>query len=744
MGDSNRKSTRQRSSTTWILAGLVLGVVWGLFWGEYGSWVGWIGDAFVGLMQTTVLPYVAISLVCSVGRLSAVQGRRLARIAFGVLLLLWGIGLLTLMVMSLSFPPWKGGSFFSTSLVQEPVTPDWLELFIPSNPFFSLANNLVPAVVLFSIGLGVALMRVPNAEPLLEKLDILLRGLGELNRLVVRLAPLGIFGIVGHTAGTLSFEEFELLQGYLIVYGLAAVVLCVWVLPATLACCTPFTEREILASVRDMLITSFIIGNTFVVLPLIVDAVKGLLARHASESADEQNTPEYAVQLAYPFPDVGRIMVMVFIPFAAWFYGGEIDSADYPQLVGVGFIGAFAKPVVTVPLLLELAEVPGDIFNLFLAVGVIASRFGDSMKCMHLFAFSILTASIVSGAARFNLRRLASRGLISLLLLTALVVAIRAGLKHSFTPAYERGRLISARQLLGVPVRSEIIRQAAPHPAPLAAEEDRMDRILRDGVLRIGIHPAKLPFTYYNSDGNLVGLDIDMAHQMARDLGDVRIQFVHYSGNITDALRADHFDLAMSGLEGTIQRAIDLPEMEPYLEVTRALVVPDHRRREFRSLSHLKNALEDQEPLRVAVITDLGAAGLPSAETALGTGWGAVTSSGLDQRLELVGVEDASRFFAEYPRVADVLATSAEAGSAWTLRYPEFAVVKPSGLDVRSPLYFLAAEPSRFVDFVNSWLKLKRRDGTIDQLYQYWILGKSPAATGRRWCVIRNVLQWVE
>jgi Na+/H+-dicarboxylate symporter len=96
-------------------------------------------------LQMTVLPYVALSLTANVGRLSTGQGGRLARIATYVLLVLWVIGLLMTGVMSFSFPPWKAGPFFSASLVEEPESLNWLELFIPSNPFWSLAWSLFPS-----------------------------------------------------------------------------------------------------------------------------------------------------------------------------------------------------------------------------------------------------------------------------------------------------------------------------------------------------------------------------------------------------------------------------------------------------------------------------------------------------------------------------------------------------------------------------------------------------------------------
>jgi Na+/H+-dicarboxylate symporter len=93
------RAKKRPSFTTLITAGVVFGLMWGLFFGEYGAWVKWIGDAFVGLLQMTVLPYVAVSLICNVGRMSPGESGRLARIASGILLLLWLVGLLTLIVL---------------------------------------------------------------------------------------------------------------------------------------------------------------------------------------------------------------------------------------------------------------------------------------------------------------------------------------------------------------------------------------------------------------------------------------------------------------------------------------------------------------------------------------------------------------------------------------------------------------------------------------------------------------------
>jgi hypothetical protein len=46
--------------------------------------------------------------------------------------------------------------------------------------------------------------------------------------------------------------------------------------------------------------------------------------------------------------------------------------------------------------------------------------------------------------------------------------------------------------------------------------------------------------------------------------------------------------------------------------------------------------------------------------------------------------------------------------------------------------------------FLNTWIDLKRRDNTLDRLYDHWILGKTPDRAEPRWCVIRDVLGWVK
>jgi len=71
-------------------------------------------------------------------------------------------------------------------------------------------------------------------------------------------------------------------------------------------------------------------------------------------------------------------------------------------------------------------------------------------------------------------------------------------------------------------------------------------------------------------------------------------------------------------------------------------------------------------------------------------------------------------------------------------------VVVPEPGALKVPLaYPIARQDHRFGEFVNTWIELKRKDGTLDALFRYWILGQDRGGRRPRWSIIRDVLHWV-
>lgn len=151
-----------------VLTALLLGIFAGLFFGEPMAPVGVLGAAFVLLLQMTVLPFMMVSLIRSLGSLKLSDAKMLALRASSLLVVIWLIVIACVVLMTFGLPDWPSASFFSNDLVSEKEAFDFLTLFIPANPFASLTETVVPAVVVFSIAFGVALIGLDPKAALLD------------------------------------------------------------------------------------------------------------------------------------------------------------------------------------------------------------------------------------------------------------------------------------------------------------------------------------------------------------------------------------------------------------------------------------------------------------------------------------------------------------------------------------------------------------------------------------------------
>lgn len=115
------------------------------------------------------------------------------------------------------------------------------------------------------------------------------------------------------------------------------------------------------------------------------------------------------------------------------------------------------------------------------------------------------------------------------------------------------------------------------------APSGRLARVQASGELRACIWPEYHGITYRNPKSlQLSGIDIDNAHELARELG-VRPVFVDSSfGQLTDDLAADRCDVAMFAIGVTVQRQQRLSFTQPYL-ASDVYAITTHSNRRIRS-----------------------------------------------------------------------------------------------------------------------------------------------------------------
>jgi len=701
-----------------ILVGLLAGVAVGLFFGERAAVFAFAATGFVKLLQITVLPYMTVSLIANLGRLDYQQARELALRAGSILVCLWAVALALAFLFPLAFPVVESARFFSTTVVEPPVAFDFIDLYIPSNPFYSLANNTVPAVVLFSVLLGVALIGLDNKAALLDVLGTAAAVLSRATKIITRLTPYGLFAIAANAAGTLDVAQLGRLQVYLVVYGAAALFLCFWVLPGLVAALTPVRAREVLIRCRDPFITAFAVGDLFIVLPMLIEATKDLLERHDVGGDRRKTLPDIVVSASFNFPSTGKVMSLSFLLFAGWFADTPIDVAQYPQLAATGLLSYFGSLNAAVPFLLDIFRIPADTFQLFLATGVINSHFGALVAAVHTVSLALLATVSMAGKLRIDVARLVRYGAVTVVLAAVVFGGSRVLFESVLQPSYEQRDVLLSMALRTTP--AEVVVSREPPPAPANEVGTTLERIRQRGALRVGYLPDALPFAFFNGAGDLVGFDMELAHLLARDL-QVRLELVAIERErIVDSMEARSADIVMAGVAVTAERAGEMPFSASYLDETLAFIVPDHRRDEFA----------DWEALRARTDLKLAAPDLPYYLNLLRR---------LLPRAQIEIITDIEAAMRDATLDADAIVAAAERGSAWTLLYPGFTVVVPQPGLVRIPLAYPLVRDDEWRDFVDRWLELKRKDGTFDELYAYWILGQNAAEKRRRWSILDDV-----
>ena len=163
-----------------------------------------------------------------------------------------------------------------------------------------------------------------------------------------------------------------------------------------------------------------------------------------------------------------------------------------------------------------------------------------------------------------------------------------------------------------------------------------------------------------------------------------------------------------------------------YFQETLGFVVRDDRRTDFESW----NAIRAQRGLIIAVpavpyFVDVLRRNVPNAR--------------------VVPVTTTDVIFGPQAQEAGAIMMPAERGSAWTLKYPQYTVVVPAPDTIKVPLtYALPRGAADFTALVNTFIDLKRNDGTIQHLYEYWILGRDLSAVPPRWSIIRDVMHLVD
>ena len=195
-----------------ILIGMVLGVIVGSIMGPDAELLKPIGTLFINAIKMLIVPLVFCSLI--VGVTSMQDTQKMGRIGLKSVVLYLGTTAVAIsigLVMATVFTPGAGLNMVASESVavakEAPTLVQTLLNMVPKNPVGAMAAGNILQIIVFALGLGVALsLSGKKAEPAIKVFESLAEGMYKLTELVMKFAPYGVFGLMAWVAGKYGLD----------------------------------------------------------------------------------------------------------------------------------------------------------------------------------------------------------------------------------------------------------------------------------------------------------------------------------------------------------------------------------------------------------------------------------------------------------------------------------------------------------------------------------------------------------
>ncbi len=263
--------------------------------------------------------------------------------------------------------------------------------------------------------------------------------------------------------------------------------------------------------------------------------------------------------------------------------------------------------------------------------------------------------------------------------------------------------VISCFVLAGSLAQAEV---SNPSPAgtPQAVNAGTLDTVLEQGTLRVGVS-LFTPWTMKTPDGRLVGFEIDVAKQLAKDLG-VKPDFqVLDWENIIPALLNRDIDIIIAGIVITPQRALKVNFSQPYDSSGIGLATNTSLTSTFKGPKDLNRPDVLLASVSGTISEDLARRLFPKATVK--------TFPSSEESLQAV-MKGTVHGYVEHEPITTFLA----------LDHPELVdepLSKPL-LETKAGFAVNKGDPD-FINFLNAWITAHEADTWLASAHKYWFEG---------------------
>ncbi|MCT3301722.1 dicarboxylate/amino acid:cation symporter [Lactiplantibacillus pentosus] len=330
-----------------LLIALVLAVIFGNFLPIADSFYNLLGTVFINAITMIILPLifpVVITAVVKIFNQKSFGHILLKTFVYFFVITTIIIALFLLAAYYFGFGTGTHASANVSSLKGIGTSINlwtFLASIVPANIIKAFSDNNLLSVIFFAIvlGLGLGAYGPAKAKPLLNLFDIWIEALYKITDFIIKLSPIGIFGIIAHDVSSVGTSELVSLVTFIVglYVGYAALLLIVFPIIASIYR-VPYlaTLREI----RDLFTLAFFTGSSSVVLPKLLERLK---ANGAS-----QTVTDFVIPLGYTFNLEGAtVYLSLAVAFVANSYNLSLSLTTLATIVLL--LTFISKTIATVP-----------------------------------------------------------------------------------------------------------------------------------------------------------------------------------------------------------------------------------------------------------------------------------------------------------------------------------------------------------------------------------------------------------
>ncbi|MCH1928565.1 dicarboxylate/amino acid:cation symporter [Shewanella sp. A25] len=339
-----------------VLAGFILGTLAGVLLGESATYLKPLGELFISAIKMLVAPLVFCAIVVSITSLgSQANLKRLSLKTLGLFMLTGTIASLIGLIVG-SLIDMGGTMQLATTEVRERNIPGFAQVLldmIPVNPFASLADGKVLQIIVFAALVGVAINKVgEKAEPLKRTIEAGAEVMFQLTRMVLKLTPIGVFGLMAWVVGEYGLSTLLPLGKFIAAIYIAAIIHIVFVYGGLVKFAAGLSPVQFFRKAMPAQLVAFSTSSSFGTLPASTRAVEtmGVSKRYSA----------FVMPLGATMnmDGCGGIYPAIAAIFIAQIYAIPLDTLDYVMIavtatvasVGTAGVPGSAMVMLTVTL----------------------------------------------------------------------------------------------------------------------------------------------------------------------------------------------------------------------------------------------------------------------------------------------------------------------------------------------------------------------------------------------------------